>query len=105
MVMVWILEYEECNGEYGERLYIGAFSSEKKAMGAFDVLLDKELLKGEDAINEWRTDENDPNIQEFRTGNWGFCIWKLSKLKLDEVGKTEKSMGEQWHEEFGDKNE
>lgn len=87
-MIVYLLEYETCNGEYCETRYKQVYSSEEKAKAAFEKLLDPELLKGEDAINEWRAKEGQPDVQEFRTGNWGFCVWRITKLTVDHVGKV-----------------
>lgn len=96
MKIVYLLEYETCNGEYGEIRYKQAYSSEESAKAAFDKLLDPELLKGEDAINEWRVKEGKSDVQEFRTGLWGFCVWSITKLTVDHVGEVY-----YWEQKFG----
>ena len=88
-MIVYLLEYETCNGEYCETRYKQAYSSEEKAKAAFDKLLDPELLKGEDAINEWRYTGSSDVEQKFRTGNWGFCVWTITKLTVDHVGEVD----------------
>jgi hypothetical protein len=84
---IWLLEYEICNGEHCERTYAGVFTTELEARQAFDKLLDKKLLEGEDAVNEWQPAGD--GRQEFRTGAWGFHVWKLREMELNEVGEVE----------------
>ena len=79
---IYILHCEQCNGEYGEITHESAYSSLEKAQAGQAKLVTPEALKGEGAINKWQKDGDDKWI--FRTGNWGYQIWSIAWLLVDE---------------------
>lgn len=81
-VTMYLLTCEICNGEYGTISYRSLHSSLDGAKAIHQKVMNPEDLKGEDAINEWREDQHEKGVIEFRTGNWGFVVWEIRELKL-----------------------
>lgn len=79
---LYLLTCEMCNGEYGSVVHRTIHESVEGAKKYHTGVLNPEDLKGEDAINEWREDKNEPGTLEFRTGSWGFVVWEIRPLKL-----------------------
>ena len=84
MAFIYLLTCDQCNGEYCETTHFSAYSSiELSKKEHWDKYLDHKMLKGEDASNEWKENEfGDKDILEFRTGNWGYVVWKIRKIQL-----------------------
>lgn len=81
---VFILECEQCNGEYGVTVHKSVHGSRMSALSLFNKLLDPEDVKCEGATNEWREDSSDRNKDQYRTGLWGFVVWTITSLPLYE---------------------
>ena len=79
---LYLLTREVANGEYTQFDHWSLHNTEKEAQDeALDNITPKEL-KSEGSINKWEM-TYESGVKEFRTGNWGFIVWKVRTLTIN----------------------
>jgi hypothetical protein len=85
---MFLLTCEVCNGEWGELVHHtlhknidGAKEKQAKSVDPKDLKAALAAAGGrEDTVNKW--EEKDDHVWEFRTGSWGYVVWKIRPLKV-----------------------
>ena len=77
---IYLLQCEQCNGDYCETSHWSAYNSIKQAIDAHKHLVEPKHLKGKDATNEWEEKSYEKGVLEFRTGNWGYIVWSIREI-------------------------